>query len=36
MAHQYRASVRWDRDGATFTDKKYSRGHVWAFDGGWK
>ena len=34
MAHHYRASVRWNRDGADFTDKKYSRGHVWAFDGG--
>jgi organic hydroperoxide reductase OsmC/OhrA len=34
MAHQYRASVRWGRDGATFTDNKYSRRHVWAFDEG--
>ena len=30
----YRATVEWDRDGATFTDQRYSRGHVWRFDGG--
>ena len=34
MAHEYRATVRWSRDGAAFTDQKYSRGHVWRFDGG--
>jgi organic hydroperoxide reductase OsmC/OhrA len=34
MAHEYRATVRWKRDGAAFTDQKYSRGHLWRFDGG--
>ena len=26
--------VHWQRDGAVFTDKKYSRAHTWRFDGG--
>jgi organic hydroperoxide reductase OsmC/OhrA len=30
----YRATVAWDRAGATFTDQRYSRGHRWRFDGG--
>jgi organic hydroperoxide reductase OsmC/OhrA len=35
MAHEYRATVAWKRDGgATFTDQRYSRGHTWSFDGG--
>ena len=34
MAHQYRATVKWTRDGATFTDQRYSRAHTWSFDGG--
>jgi len=34
MAHDYRATVTWERKGAVFTDNKYSRGHVWSFDGG--
>jgi organic hydroperoxide reductase OsmC/OhrA len=35
MAHEYRASVTWRRDGgAPFTDQRYSRGHTWSFDGG--
>lgn len=34
MAHDYRATVRWERNGAVFTDNRYSRGHVWRFDGG--
>jgi len=34
MAHDYRATVRWQRNGAVFTDNRYSRAHVWAFDGG--
>ena len=34
MAHLYRASVKWTRGGATFTDRRYSRGHTWTFDGG--
>jgi organic hydroperoxide reductase OsmC/OhrA len=28
------ASVVWQRGGAAFTDNRYSRGHVWRFDGG--
>ena len=30
----YRASVEWDRSGEVFADNRYSRGHVWRFDGG--
>jgi len=33
-AHEYTATVRWSRDGATFSDSRYSRGHSWAFDCG--
>ncbi|HTL77669.1 MAG TPA: OsmC family protein [Casimicrobiaceae bacterium] len=28
------ATVSWTRDGARFTDNRYSRRHVWRFDGG--
>jgi len=34
VAHQYRATVKWTRAGAAFTDQRYSRGHSWSFDGG--
>jgi len=34
VAHEYRATVKWTRGGATFTDQRYSRGHQWSFDGG--
>ena len=34
MAHEYHAEVIWTREGAAFTDNRYSRGHVWRFDGG--
>lgn len=34
MAHLYTATVRWARGDAPFTDRRYSRAHVWAFDGG--
>ena len=34
MAHEYLAKVSWKRDDATFSDGKYSRGHLWSFDGG--
>jgi organic hydroperoxide reductase OsmC/OhrA len=34
MAHQYRATLKWSRGGAAFTDQRYSRGHTWSFDGG--
>ena len=34
MSH-YTARIIWKRDdGAVFTDKRYSRAHVWKFDGG--
>ena len=33
MAHEYRATISWTRNGAVFTDNKYSRGHRWIFDG---
>jgi organic hydroperoxide reductase OsmC/OhrA len=32
--HQYTATVRWQRDGAAFSDRRYSRAHMWSFDGG--
>lgn len=32
--HEYRAGIHWMRGTATFTDKRYSRGHLWRFDGG--
>jgi organic hydroperoxide reductase OsmC/OhrA len=28
------ATVRWQRDDAIFSDRRYSRAHVWSFDGG--
>jgi organic hydroperoxide reductase OsmC/OhrA len=28
------ATISWRRDGAQFTDNRYSRSHVWHFDGG--
>lgn len=31
---EYRAAVRWQRDGAAFVDHRYSRAHRWQFDGG--
>ena len=35
MAHEYRATVKWKRDGGVkFTDQRYSRAHRWSFDGG--
>lgn len=30
----YTATTSWRRNGATFTDRKYSRAHQWKFDGG--
>jgi organic hydroperoxide reductase OsmC/OhrA len=32
--HTYTAQTHWQRQGAAFTDKRYSRGHAWHFDGG--
>jgi organic hydroperoxide reductase OsmC/OhrA len=34
MAHEYHATVRWQRDGTDFERNRYSRGHLWSFDGG--
>jgi organic hydroperoxide reductase OsmC/OhrA len=34
MSHEYRAEIVWTRGDAVFTDNRYSRGHVWRFDGG--
>ncbi len=33
MSH-FSATVKWQRDGADFLNNKYSRAHVWQFDGG--
>ncbi|MCW9708427.1 OsmC family protein [Fodinibius salsisoli] len=33
MAH-YNSTIRWQRNGATFTDNRYKRSHEWHFDGG--
>lgn len=30
----YRASIEWTRAGEDFADNRYSRGHIWRFDGG--
>jgi organic hydroperoxide reductase OsmC/OhrA len=30
----YKAVIKWSRNGAVFTDNRYSRGHHWVFDGG--
>jgi organic hydroperoxide reductase OsmC/OhrA len=31
---RYAATILWQRDGAPFTDNRYSRAHRWRFDGG--
>jgi organic hydroperoxide reductase OsmC/OhrA len=31
---QYTAVITWERNGAAFTDNRYSRAHRWSFDGG--
>jgi organic hydroperoxide reductase OsmC/OhrA len=31
---EYKSVIVWNRDGAAFTDNRYSRGHRWLFDGG--
>lgn len=31
---EYKSVVIWKREGAVFTDNRYSRGHRWLFDGG--
>jgi len=30
---EYRATIVWEREGAKFTDNRFSRGHRWRFDG---
>ena len=30
----YTATIHWSRQGAVFTDQRYSRAHRWRFDGG--
>lgn len=32
--HTHEATVAWQRDGAVFVDRRYSRAHRWRFDGG--
>jgi organic hydroperoxide reductase OsmC/OhrA len=32
--HQHTATIRWERDGAAFSDRRYRRAHTWSFDGG--
>lgn len=34
MSEPHGARVRWERNGAAFSDGRYSRGHRWSFDGG--
>lgn len=31
---RHTAAIHWQRNGARFTDNRYSRGHSWRFDGG--
>ena len=31
---EYFATIKWDRGEQAFNDNKYSRGHLWEFDGG--
>lgn len=31
---EYVATILWDRKGAPFVDNRYSRAHLWRFDGG--
>jgi organic hydroperoxide reductase OsmC/OhrA len=31
---RHRAIIEWQREGALFSDNRYSRGHRWRFDGG--
>lgn len=34
MSHEYTAVIRWRRNGPDFLKGKYSREHIWTFDGG--
>jgi organic hydroperoxide reductase OsmC/OhrA len=31
---EYTATIAWERSGAVFSDQRYSRKHLWKFDGG--
>src|SRR5262245_3044128 len=31
---EYTATIVWSREGRSFSDGRYSRGHIWQFDGG--
>ena len=31
---EYFSTIKWERGEQAFTDNKYSRGHIWEFDGG--
>ena len=31
---EHTAAIKWERNGAVFTDNRYSREHSWSFDGG--
>jgi len=33
MAHDYRATIHWQRGTQAFTDRRYARAHEWIFDG---
>ena len=33
---EYTATIAWNRNGAAFTDNRYSRRHTWSFDGGFE
>jgi organic hydroperoxide reductase OsmC/OhrA len=33
---EHKATITWERNGQSFTDRRYSRGHVWQFDEGVK
>jgi organic hydroperoxide reductase OsmC/OhrA len=33
-AHPHKVEVHWSRGDAVFMDNRYSRGHMWRFDGG--
>jgi hypothetical protein len=33
MSH-YNATITWERNGAPFSDGRFSRAHRWQFDGG--
>jgi organic hydroperoxide reductase OsmC/OhrA len=34
VAHEYRATIVWRKDGEDFAKGRYSRAHEWRFDGG--